>query len=360
MFLIVRNCQHGEQREGNTLHHVQPPILLMRQINKKSHFTDLTSHVRPMLRLQGSSLSWVSFDLSTKHVLWKMDQSLEMYPLSLRCKKAMCCLLSRWEDCREQIHFEKKLFNCACAHHWGQISASTPVLWLKALPVPFPGNSGVHSEAKFCYAQASLLGNADCTKPFLSIPGALLSPDARPPTQAHAQGNELLRLCMLLGEARTGMWGWDCPSGTARCCVFPFSRWTRLIYLARTNTDYPESFRKGRGRARVVPGHQVGGAFISTCPFSAVQRKPLHYQITTAWLWTAYQTPLKTFSSLLLPHATNVTWKYALYYDWAFSFLKNLNFLIHVHYLEGVTWINKFYVWSKKKPPWEECMETQE
>lgn len=69
LLLTFRSYQHGEQQKGNTLHHVQPPIFLMRQINKRSHFTDLTSHVSPMLRSQGSSPSWAPFDLSTRHVL---------------------------------------------------------------------------------------------------------------------------------------------------------------------------------------------------------------------------------------------------------------------------------------------------
>lgn len=70
LFLIFRNYQRGEQQKGNALHHRQPPILLMRQIYKRSHLADRTSHFRPMLRLRVSSLSWVSFHLSTKHVLW--------------------------------------------------------------------------------------------------------------------------------------------------------------------------------------------------------------------------------------------------------------------------------------------------
>lgn len=69
LFLIFRNYQRGEQQKGNALHHRQPPILLMRQIYKRSHLADHTSHFRPMLRLRVSSLSWVSFHLSTKHVL---------------------------------------------------------------------------------------------------------------------------------------------------------------------------------------------------------------------------------------------------------------------------------------------------
>lgn len=177
------------------------------------------------------------------------------------------------------------------------------------------------------------------------------------PNYPTIKGTKLLKLCLLLGGTRIGTWGLDCPLGSTSCCVFPFWRRTWLIYLACTNMGYPESFHKGRGRARVVPGHHAGEPFISRCLSSAAQCKPLHYKITTSWLWTEYQIPLKTLSSLSSwMHQVLLRNKHYIITIRGFFFFFNLTFLIHAHYLEGVTWICKFYV-RNKKTLWEACME---
>lgn len=60
LFVIFRNHQRGEQQKRNTLHHIQPPILLMRLINEesfhRSHFT-----TRAEISRQFSQLSLLSF-----------------------------------------------------------------------------------------------------------------------------------------------------------------------------------------------------------------------------------------------------------------------------------------------------------
>lgn len=60
LFVILRNHQHGEQEERNTLPHIQLPILLMRQINKESfHRSYSTTHAE--IARQFPQLSLLSF-----------------------------------------------------------------------------------------------------------------------------------------------------------------------------------------------------------------------------------------------------------------------------------------------------------
>lgn len=127
----------GNNRK-RTLHHVQPPILLMRQINRRSHFTDLASHVRPMLRLQGSSLSWVSFDLSTKHVLWTNGSiPWNVSPFTNVLRK-QCAAFPDEKPAGNKSVFQKNSFNRACSHHRVQISMlMMPELQLKSTACTF-------------------------------------------------------------------------------------------------------------------------------------------------------------------------------------------------------------------------------
>ena len=160
-------------------------------------------------------------------------------------------------------------------------------------------------------------------------------------TQAHTQltsnrGYPAAKALLFAGRAKNWDMRLGLPLGHCQLLCFPLRRRTWLTSLACTNTDCTESFHKGRGRARVVPGHHAGalsltGAFFQQPNVSlSITRLPYPgSELGTKSLWKHYRHPSFQTHQILL-------WKkHYIITMHGFIFFLNLTFLIHVLYLKG-------------------------
>lgn len=291
----------------------------------RSHFTDLIS--RPVLRFQGSSLSWASFHLPAKHVLQTTGSiPWDVSPFTKVWRKQ--CAASP----------EEKIHACPIPGTFTvmPVIRSTPCTFSRKLWC------GLRDQILTWFRHISSLWHSLCHVIPLHHHLMALSPQAHPINLNW--GHWAAKALLLLVGTGPGAWGWHCPSDTASCCFSPLE--VDVTYLSCMHRHWStQSFHTARGRAvwsqdTIPEGLSAAGAFLQKPSMS------LYYKTTK------HQIPLKTSLPLLQIHQIMLRNKHYIITIWGLSF-----------FLTSVFWFI-FTIWKEERQSvssmLEVCMEKQE